>query len=110
MQFKGKLINQTWEHGLISGPIFARLAQIWAPDFFAGLFSTKCQTLSQATIICNFKENLWYPNSKNDKKPYFGSNLVSFGTNSGRQFDFFFLNHFREKNVEQLQNERTQKM
>ena len=33
MQFKGKLMNQTWENDkkkLISGPNSAHLAQIWA--------------------------------------------------------------------------------
>ena len=38
MQFKGKLMNQTWENNetkkLISSQIFARLAQIWAPKIF----------------------------------------------------------------------------
>ena len=35
MEFKGKLVNQTWENGknLILGPILARLAKIWAPRF-----------------------------------------------------------------------------
>ena len=80
---------------LISGPIFARLAQIWAPDFFVSLFSTKTYDIQT---------------KKNNKKPYFGSNLVSFAQIRVVNLIFFFLNHFRKKNVEQLQNERTQKM
>ena len=46
MQFTGKLMSQTWENGkknLISGPILAHLAQIWAPNiFFAGFPSIRC--------------------------------------------------------------------
>ena len=36
MQFKGKLINQTWENGknLILGPILAQLAQILGSKTF----------------------------------------------------------------------------
>ena len=46
MKFKGKLVNQTWENGkkkLISGPILARLVQIWvSKDFFVGFTSISC--------------------------------------------------------------------
>ena len=55
-------MNQTWEMGknLISGPILACLAQIWASkNFFVGFTSTNCYTLSKAIIVFNFKENLW---------------------------------------------------
>ena len=45
LQFKGKLINQTWKNGknLVSGPILAPLAQIWTQNFFSMDFtSTWC--------------------------------------------------------------------
>ena len=43
---------------LISGLILAPLAQIWVPKaFFVGFTSTRCQTLLQAIIVYNFKEN-----------------------------------------------------
>ena len=62
MQFKGKLMNQTWENGenLIPDLILARLTQIWAPKFFFVCFtSTRCQALLQAIIIFDFNENMW---------------------------------------------------
>ena len=61
IQFKGKLIYQTWENGkrkLILGQILANFAQIWAPQiYFMRFTSTNNYTLFQATILCNFQEN-----------------------------------------------------
>ena len=60
MQFKGKLMNQTLKNGenLISGPISAHVAQIWAPkSFFVGFISTNSYTLFQAIPLWNFQEN-----------------------------------------------------
>ena len=62
MQFKGKLMNQTWENGenLIPDLILARLTQIWAPKFFFVCFtSTRCQALLQVIIVFDFNENMW---------------------------------------------------
>ena len=43
---------------LIFGPILAHLTQIWTPEFFSFIFaSTRCQVVSQAIIVFNFKEN-----------------------------------------------------
>ena len=41
---------------LISEPILARLAQIWAKFFLVGFTSTRCWALSQAIIARNFQE------------------------------------------------------
>ena len=61
MQFKGKLMNQTLEmvKKLILGLILARFNPNLAPPifFFVGFTSTKCYTLLEAIIICNFMEN-----------------------------------------------------
>ena len=44
---------------LIWGSILARLAKIWVSKiFFVGFIYTKCYTLSQAIIACNFKANV----------------------------------------------------
>ena len=60
MQFKGKLMIETWQNGksLISGPILARLWHIWGPEIlFVSFTSTSSYTLFQAIILCNFIEN-----------------------------------------------------
>ena len=61
MQFKGKIMNQTGENGnkpnfgLDFGPFGPNLGpQI----FFMGFTGMIYYTLSQAIIVCNFKENL----------------------------------------------------
>ena len=62
-------MNQTWENG----PILARLAQIYAPkSFFVGFISIRCWALSQAIIICNFKENVWSKPNKITKNLILG--------------------------------------
>ena len=59
MQFKGKLIKQTWENGKKAnfepdfGPFWPNLGP---KIFFVGFISTRCYILLKA-IICNFKEN-----------------------------------------------------
>ena len=58
---------------LISGPIFARLAQMWGFHFFfLGFTRTRCQTLLQAIIVLNFKESLWSKHKKMVKNLSFG--------------------------------------
>ena len=64
MQFQGKQMCQTWENGKkpSSRSILAPLAQIWTPKnfiwiFLVGFTSTRCYTLLQAIIVCNFKNN-----------------------------------------------------
>ena len=54
---KGKLVNQISENGKKTnfGLILAHLAQIFLMSFT----STGCWTLSQAIIVCKFKENVW---------------------------------------------------
>ena len=55
-------MNQAWKNSEKPnfGPILARLTQIWAPTFFFESFnSTRYQILSQAIIVCNFKEKVW---------------------------------------------------
>ena len=44
-----------WQKNLVSGPILAPLAQIWAPKTF--FTSTRRKTLLLAITVCNFKEN-----------------------------------------------------
>ena len=49
-----------WENDkkLVSGPILAPLAKIWAPKiFFMDYTSIWCYTFLQAIIVCNFMEN-----------------------------------------------------
>ena len=55
-------MNETWENGTKKlqnlGLILTCLAQIWASKIFlAGFTSTSSQTLFQAIILCNLKEN-----------------------------------------------------
>ena len=50
------------------GPILARLIQIRATNFFFVGFTFTCWRLSQATIVFNFKENLWSKLKKMIKK------------------------------------------
>ena len=55
-------MNQIWESSEKSnfGPILAHLAQTWAfKIFFVDFTPNWCYTLSQATIVCNFMENVW---------------------------------------------------
>ena len=66
MQFKGKIINQTWENsekpnlGLDFCPFHPNLGP---SNFFVGFTFTRCQTLLQALTLCNFKET-YDPNSR----------------------------------------------
>ena len=58
MQFPEKLMNQTWKNdkNLILGTILAHLTQIWALFFLRVLPN---ETLFEAIILCNLKENWW---------------------------------------------------
>ena len=60
MQFKGKLMNQTWENGKNPnfGPDFGLFGpNLGPPNLFVGFTSTSSYTLFQAIILCNLKEN-----------------------------------------------------
>ena len=92
MQFKEKLMKQTWENnkktnfGADFGPF---LAEIWSPKFFfVGFISTWCYTLLQAIIVCNLKENLMNQTLKIAKKPSFESNFAHLGANLGPKIVF----------------------
>ena len=59
-QFKGKLINQTWEISKKTNlsPIFAHLPEIWSLKNFPWIFtSTSSLSLFQAIILWNLKKN-----------------------------------------------------
>ena len=60
-QFKRKLMNQTSQKkakNLILGPMFACLAQIWAPEIYSkGFTSTNSQILFQAIIYAISKKS-----------------------------------------------------
>ena len=64
IQFKGKLIYQTWENGkrkLILGQILANFAQIWAPKFISWglppLIITHCSKLLSYAIFRKISRN-----------------------------------------------------
>ena len=60
MEFPGKLMNKTRKNNKKPnlGPDFGLFGPYLVPKiFFAGFTSSKCYTLLQAIIVCNFKEN-----------------------------------------------------
>ena len=68
LQFKGKLMNWNWENG--EKPNFGANFELLGPKlgsqffFFMGFTSTLLDVrhkldMSQAIIVCNFKENIW---------------------------------------------------
>ena len=78
-------------NNLISGPILACLAQIWAPNFclWVLLLLDVRHCLKQSLHTTSSKT--YDPNSIKWQKTHFGANLVQLRPNSGRQF-FFFKN------------------
>ena len=52
-------MNQTWENGknLILGLIFGSFDPNFGFRIIFGFISTSCQTVLQAIILCNLKEN-----------------------------------------------------
>ena len=55
-------MNQTWENGkkLNFGPNFGSLGpNLGHPNFFREFYLYKMFNMSQAIIVCNFKENFW---------------------------------------------------
>ena len=57
IKFKGKLMNQFWENGKTPnfGPNFG--PNLTPQNFFVSFISTRCQTLLQGIILCNFQKN-----------------------------------------------------
>ena len=73
MQFKGKIINQTWENrqkpnfGLDFCPFYPDLG---FSNFFVGFTFTRCKALLKALIVCNCKEK-YDPNSRKWRETWF---------------------------------------
>ena len=84
-------MNQTSENGkknMILGPIFACLAQIWAPKtlFVAPLPDLRhCCSLSFYAIS---RKTLMIQTQENGEKPHFGPDLGQLCLKSGCQFFF----------------------
>ena len=115
-------MNQTQENG--KKPNFGSNFDPFLPNlrpkfFFIDFTSTRCLTLSQAIIVCNFKENIWSKFKQMAKtsfwawfrpiEPNFGLPNFFFQKNL-RHFIFCFLyprgwNWFTLNNIIKLNNE-----
>ena len=86
MQFKEKLMNQTWQNGKKPnfGPDFGPLDTNQDPQFFSWVLPLlgvrHCHKLSLHAIP---RENIWSKTQENDKKPHFGPDLIPVGSKFG---------------------------
>ena len=96
IQLQGQLINLTWENGKKPSlrPYFGLFWPIFGTQrvFFVGFTSSKCYTLLEAIIVCNFEENSWIK-LENGKKPSFRPDFGHVGPNLGPKIVFceFYL-------------------
>ena len=80
-----------WEKKLISGPILARFAQIWAFQIFFCEFYLYYMLDFVASYHCiQFQGKPMIQTQENNEKPHFGPDLGPVDPNSGA--NFFFRN------------------
>ena len=94
MQFQRKLMNLFLENG--KKPSFSPdfglfFAQIWSPKIlFVGFTSSRCYTLLQAIIVCNFKDNTKLTKTAKNP-PSFCLDFCPFGLNLGPPNFFWWI-------------------